>query len=425
LATAAIFLHGDGGHMTIDSAGSFVEGYEAVNIAQSLASGNGFSKPWPGAGTTAWLTPVMPAILAADMLVFGLHTRATLIVFIIFNELCSALTIFPVFFAAMRIAGGRIPGERGADRIAALAAWLCVLNPTAGLGACKLIWYTTLSGLLAALLLWATLAVRDSENPAIWTGYGLLWGVQLMTHPTFLVLMPVALLWLVWACLGSKRLTLAALACFTAALCCVPWTLRNFAVFHHFVPLRSNFGLELWLLNHDGRPLHPNRNPSERDVFSSLGEYAYVHEKQHQALVWIGTHPGTFMRATGRRMMYFWFGEPYPLSIFMRRGAWSFRVKLSYICALLAMIPGGLITIWRQRHEYFWLLAPFPAIFPLVYYIAVSNDFHRFPIDPVLAVIAAFAVTAWLPTHHGTAAMATLMVGHPEAAGAAVLCGSS
>jgi 4-amino-4-deoxy-L-arabinose transferase-like glycosyltransferase len=398
LATGATFLYGDGRHMTIDSAWMLTEGYEAANIAQSLASGNGFSKPWPGAGPTAWLAPVMPAILAADMLVFGLHSRATLIVFVIFNELCSALTIFPVFFAARRIAGGRIPGGQGADRIAALAAWLCVLNPLAGETACKNIWYTTLSGLLAALLLWATLAVRDSKRPAVWAGYGLLWGAQLMTHPSFLVLMPVALLWLVWARLkrlDSKRVKLAALACFTAVLCCVPWTVRNFAVFHHFVPLRSDFGFELWVLNHDGPPLYPNRDPGERAAFSSLGEHAYVQEKQRIAVAWIGTHPGAYTRGTARRVMDFWF-DMYKRR--RHRGEWYFKVKFLYIGALLVMMFGGLITIRRKRREYFWLLASFPAIFPLVYYIALAFDFHRVPIDPVLAVIAAFAIGAWLPT---------------------------
>jgi hypothetical protein len=103
-----------------------------------------------------------------------------LIVFIIFNELCPALTIFPVFFVARRIAGGQ-----GADRIAALAAWLFALNPTAGLAACRLIWCTTLSGLLAALLLWATLAVRESKRPAVWVGYGLLLGRAVDDAPEF------------------------------------------------------------------------------------------------------------------------------------------------------------------------------------------------------------------------------------------------
>lgn len=234
-ATAAIFLWG--GSQTIDNA-NVTEGYEAVGIAHSLASGNGFSAPWPGSGPTAWLTPVMPGLLALDMSIFGLHSRMTLIVFVIFNEICSALTVFPVFFAAKRISG-----NPGVDSIAPLAAWLCALNPTAGVAACKLIWYTTLSGLFGALLLWATLAVRNSVKASAWLAYGLLWGAQLMTHPSFLVLMPVALLWLVWPIKGSERIRFATLACFTAVLCCVPWTTRNFVVFHHFVPLRSDFGL--------------------------------------------------------------------------------------------------------------------------------------------------------------------------------------
>lgn len=413
LATGAIFL----GHKTIDSAG-FTESYEAVGIAQSVASGHGFSAPWPGAGPTAWLSPVMPAILAADMLVFGLHTRTSLIVFVIFNELCSALTIFPVFFAARRIAGGPIPGDQasdhhGADRIAALAAWLWALDPLALETACKNIWYTTLSGFLAALLLWATLAVRDSKKPALWIVYGLLWGMELLTHPSFLVLMPVALLWLVWERLGSKRLTLPALARFTAVLCCVPWTIRNFVVFHHFVPLRSDFGFELWHYDHDGPPVYAY-DAGERDAFSSLGEHSYVQEKRREALAWIGTHPGAFMGKTARRVMQFWFDLVHPVSRFAHQSTWFLKVKVLYICALLVMMLRGLITIRYKRRECFRLLASFPAIFPLVYYIALAGDFHRVPVDPVLAIIAAFAVTAWLPTHPWGGNMATLIVGHPE-----------
>ncbi len=381
---------------------------------QSLASGQGFSKPWPGAGPTAWLTPVMPTILAADMLVFGLHSRATLLVFVVFNDLCSALTIFPVFFVARRVAG-----RQAGDRIAALAAWLFVLNPSAGLAAYANIWYTTLSGLLAALLLWATLAVRDSRKPAAWIAYGLLWGAELLTHPTFLVLMPVALLWLVWPRLGfksldTKRVKLAAFACLAAVLCCVPWTARNFVVFHHFVPLRSDFGFELWRANHGGPPVHPNGDPGEQAEFSSLGEYAYTHEKQHEALVWIRAHPRVYMLETARRVTYFWFdlvGDN-PLSRLLHKRTWFFKARFLYICGLLVMVVLGLITIRRQRGEYFWLLASFPAIFPIVYYIALARDFHRFPIDPVLAIIAAFAVSAWLPEPFGSGQEAIFMLRH-------------
>lgn len=45
LATCAIFLHG--GHQRIDNNADETEGYEAMGIAQSLASGNGFSHSRP------------------------------------------------------------------------------------------------------------------------------------------------------------------------------------------------------------------------------------------------------------------------------------------------------------------------------------------------------------------------------------------
>jgi 4-amino-4-deoxy-L-arabinose transferase-like glycosyltransferase len=392
LGAGAIFLRGH--DKTIDSTDSFTEGSEAIGIARSLASGNGFGSPWSGAGPTAWLTPVMPAILAADMLVFGLHTRATLVAFVVFNEFCSALTIFPVFFTAWRIAGGQ-----GEHRIAALAAWLCVLDPPAVALATRSVWYTTLSGLLAALLLWATLAVRDSKKLAPWIGYGLLWGLELMTHPSFLLLMPVALLWLVWVrpgvkSLDSERVKLPALACFAAVVCCVPWTARNYEVFHHLVPLRSNFGFELWLMNHGGRPLHPNSDPGERDAFSSLGERAYVREKQKEAFAWIGAHPGAYLVGGAKRVLDFWFDM---YKAHRHRGGWFFKAKTFYSCVLVAAMLGGLIAIRRRRHEYFWLLASCPFFFLLSYYIASAREYHRVPIDPVLAIIAAVAVTLWLP----------------------------
>jgi hypothetical protein len=92
--------------------------------------------------------------------------------------------------------------------------------------------------------------------------------------------------------------------------------------------------------------------------------------------------------------MRFWFDRAHPLSNFVRLGQWFWKAKFLYICALFVMMLWGLITIRRKRREYFWLLASVPAIFPLVYYLALAQEFHRFPIDPVLAIIAAFAVSA-------------------------------
>jgi hypothetical protein len=259
-----------------------------------------------------------------------------------------------------------------------------------------MIWYTSLSGLVAAVILWSTLAVRDSESAAAWIGYGLLWGAEAMTNPSLLVVLPVALLWMAWTRSGPKRLALPAIACIVTVLCCVPWTVRNFEMFHHFVPLRSNFGLELWLDNHDGPPVHPFDNARERAALASLGEPAYMQAKQREAIAWIKSNPRGFARETGKRVVAFWLGDKHPIREFIHRGLWIFKADFLACSALIILVLAGLVAAWRQRREYFPLLAAFPALFPLVYYITIAGVGYRVPIDPVLADIAALGISVWL-----------------------------
>ena len=131
-----------------------------------------------------------------------------------------------------------------------------------------------------------------------------------------------------------------------------------------------------------------------------MAEYAYTKQKQREAFDWIGSHPISYMGKTARRVMQFWFEFAHPVRMFLYQSTWFFKIQFLYICALLVLMFSGLITIRRKRREYFWLLASFPAIFPLLYYVTLARDFHRFPIDPVLAVVADFGTS--LPIYQNT-----------------------
>lgn len=171
-------------------------GYEAGRIAQSILSGRGYSSPFQAeSGPTAWVPPVLPFLLVLDFKLLGMHSHAALVSILVLSEIFSGLTCIPIFFAGNIISG---TGAR--------AAWLWEFYPYAVLVrfyAAR--WYMSLSALLAASILFATFEVLRSDRFSQWTGYGLLWGLQLMTNAAFASIAPFVLIWLALRLRPARR----------------------------------------------------------------------------------------------------------------------------------------------------------------------------------------------------------------------------
>ena len=93
-----------------------------------------------------------------------------------------------------------------------------------------------------------------------------------------------------------------------------PWLIRNYELFHRFIPVRSGFGLELYIGNNGysqhwvNRTLHPNHSDAELSEYERDGEIAYMDHKLHQAKDYIRSHPAWFAWMTMRRIIYMWTG---------------------------------------------------------------------------------------------------------------------
>lgn len=252
---------------------------ETGNVAQSLALGKGFSSVFRrDTGPTAWLTPVYPLLLAGIFRIFGIFTAHSFFAIASLNLLFSTATCVPIFYAGKRIAG--IGAASG-------AAWLWAIFPNAVIIPFQWVWDTALTTLLAATILWATLELAESRRWRDWCAYGLLWGFTLMTNPAPASLLPFLLGWAAWRAGGGgfERLKRPALAAVLAVLCCAPWMIRNYAVFHRFIPLRSNLPFELWSGNNDVFDEHSRTGRmrvtrlEEVRTYSQLGENAYMQSK--------------------------------------------------------------------------------------------------------------------------------------------------
>ena len=364
---------------------------ETGHIAYSLASGKGYAAPFQrDSGPTAWLTPVYPLLVAGIFKVFGIYTGASFFAAISLNILLSSAACVPIFYAGKRVAG---------LGIASGAAWLWALFTNAIMIPFEWIWDTSLAALLAAILLWATMELAESGRWRDWCGYGLLWGVALMTNPALGSVFPLLLGWLVYRAHRERRLTLArpAIVAILALLCCVPWIVRNYVVFHRFIPLRSNLSYELYIGNNENYDERRRGLPAviTQDLeilrYLRVGEMAFMDEEKRKALRFIVSHPRVELWLFGNRIVDFWMGTAEPVKTFLETDSLLIRgILLGNFLSSLGALLGMAALFWR-RNAYAFPLAAFPVVFPLLYYLTHTSLRYRHPIDPVVLLLTAIA----------------------------------
>lgn len=381
--------------MPREAVGTVPFAQETGSIAYALASGKGFSSPFRGeTGPTAWLTPVYPLLVAGIFRLLGAFTADAFFAVILLNSLFSAAACIPMFHAGKRIGG---------LGVACGAAWLWALFPNAVMMPFEWVWDTCLAALLGATLLWATLKLADlPQRTRNWCAYGLLWGFTLMTNPSLGSLFPILLGWAFYSARRKDKLpvTRPAVAVATAILCCVPWTVRNYVVFHRLVPLRSNFPLELYIGNNNNYATRqfvwPPKITKERELlrYFRIGETAFMDEEKRKAMEFIRAHPKIFFELTAKRFIAFWTGLADPIQNFLSTDSWLIRVLLLSNTLAAAGALLGIAVLLRRRSQFTLPAAAYPLVFPWLYYITHPNLRYRHPIDPVVLLLVAIAAAA-------------------------------
>lgn len=367
---------------------------ETGHIAYSIASGKGFSSPFQReTGPTAWLAPVYPCLLAGIFKLFGIYTLRSFFAALFLNILFSVGVCVPIFYAGKRIAG---------LGVASAAAWLWALFPNAIIIPFEWIWDTSLSALLLATLLWATLELAESRRLLDWFLYGLLWGLALLTNPAVALLFPVLLAWAAYHTRDSERAAMRfvkpALAAALALICCFPWTIRNYVQFHKFIPLRSNFAFELYIGNNENyddqhRP-RPGVITQDHEIvrYLHMGETAFMEEEKRKAVAFIIAHPRIETWLVRQRFVDFWTGTATPLETL--RQADSLWLRLILLCNDAAPLCAffGVVVLLATKNAYALPTVTEPLIFPLLYYVTHTSLRYRHPIDPAVLLLAAIGV---------------------------------
>ncbi len=369
-----------------------VEHWAFGRVARSIVQGHGFGNAFADTGSTAVLPPVYAYILAAIFRVFGPNTVASVVAAAALNSVLSVLTCIPVFLVARRCFG---------DRAAKWAAWGWALSPYGIYFSADWLWSTCLFTLFLTSLFLYSLRIETSDSIRQWTGFGLFAGCTALTEPVALSVVPVLA---GLSCLHLRRQGKRWLAPgVAAAIACIavltPWIVRNYEVFHQFIPVRDGYGLELYLGNSGytghwaNRAVHPNHSASELAEYEHSGEIAYMAHKRDQALSFIQTHRGWFLWMSLRRAMYIW------------TGFWSFapaylqqepldppNVFVATLLTVLALL--GILRAFHHRNTNLLRFTATMACFPVVYYVSHPEAYYFRPIDPLIVILAAYAIAS-------------------------------
>ncbi len=349
-------------------------------LAQRVLAGHGFSfaQHWypftePNEPTAHW-SYLYTLYLAAVYGAVGHHPLAARIL----QALASGLTCVLLF----RL-GRRLFDERTGLAAAALSAgyaYFIFFN-----AALMTQTFFTLAVLVA---LERAVAIAERPRPAAWAALGLSVGLGALFRQTVVLFAPVLLLWLVSVAPDPRRWRHAAAAALLTAMCVLPWTAYNYAVFGDFLLLNSNGGYFFYAANHpdQGTTFQPWITPPPPAALQGAGEPAIDRALYRAAFGFIVADPMRFLRLSVNRVGQYFRVLPSSDSPSLNNAA-----RLASFTLYLPLMIYGIVRSRRQ-----WR-----ACMPLYLYVGFDTVLHvtswaapryRVPSDAVLMVFAGVAV---------------------------------
>jgi len=372
----------------------FSFGWEMARIARALVTGYGYADPFNGhTGPTAWVTPAYPLIIAGVFKLFGVYTALSAWVLLAINCVLNALMVRTTWEIAARCFN---------LKVARWSAWLWALYPAAMQYSVKWIWEMTLTALLFSCVLVLALRMRGIGSPGgnleqtrgHWAWFGLLWGLIALSNPEVCIMLPVMGLWILAGAghAWPRRLGNATLAAVLCLALIAPWSWRNWEAFHHWVPLRGNFGAELYLGNGPGAVgllmeyNHPGESAQQLQLYRELGEVDYARLRGDKAKALIHADWPRFLRLSATRFYYFWFSVPHPAddSPLVEYGR-NLNYQFTSIAGLL-----GLVLALQRRVPAAGLFATCFLLLPLLYYFVTVHARFRHPFEPLIAILGVY-----------------------------------
>ncbi len=371
---------------------------ETYRIAYNLYEHGQFANPFIAAetGLSAHLAPVFPSLLAGLMMIFGDKSAGVYAIQLVaVLVLALQLSLYPFFSRTLGM--GSLSGAIGASlwilaKPCPFYGWEAFYASFALAGACGL--YRRHLAL---------------QRPAgsTWV-LGCVMGLLSLLVPTALPVLGTWLTWDIWqrrAVFFKKFLLPLVLL---PAVIVLPWTIRNYHVFHRFILVRDDLGLELAVSNNDCaqfsmeqnfngcfQRFHPNRSPQEVRKVIDLGEPDYNQLRLREALDWIKAHPRRFARLSIYRFIAWWMPTESGTLRYADYAGKGRQLERFVIYLMTLLSSAGLMILFRRDFKSAVVCASCLAVFPTIYYFVEYQDRYRYPVMWLTFLLGALPISSF------------------------------
>jgi hypothetical protein len=399
----AIFISSHPEVYNNDKWGSAELGWVAVNFYE----GRGFSSPFQAGDTpTAFFAPLVPLIWSLVFHITNGATGKSEAVIIIIQAAIGAFLVSTIWACAYHVE------RKDSSRLKGFAFWvgfLFILWPESILRTINS-WYFIWQDVGLALLVYCGMLWFDKPafKYAACMGFiaGFIANVNPVPVPIYLVIL-IYPLWnqrvRSWAIMRNILISLV-----IAGTCVAPWIIRNYLIFDQIIPMRSNFGLELWQGNNPKGGIrqnwlspHPIINAEELNSYKEMGEVGYFRSDLMKALNFIRTNPAITMKRVIGRIYVTWFTDIFdtwswfPGNKWWNSGIYSISLSLCMIFTAilsLAVVIYGLLTKKLSGLPYTPIYISIFLFIPLSYYFTLASPDYVESLRSWLAFLAVYVL---------------------------------
>jgi len=251
------------------------------------------------------------------------------------------------------------------------------------------------------------MVLRFAERPSWPASFaaGVLLGLDMLTRGNAVMMVALMVPWSIWQFRKTPRLVLRGLAIsFVAVAILVPWTIRNYEVFHSLIPFDTGGGDVLLgsynrIIASDpayyGYWVFPTSElPEYRDqIIAPNNEVARDHIETRLAVQWIHSHPETLWYLVESRFRRSWTPVLQPRSPLLYRVGMLASWGPILVLFSLGFFPSLIYFLRRDNRG--WILHLGVLHFVLTAVIFWGASRFRFPVEG-LCIILASATLIWL-----------------------------